>query len=171
MEKVEWVKIMMKKVSEYGPGLALVIALSLAASSLDAGEEGDAGSIRSLRAESNQAIASHDPDAIVSFFDEEYVISVSTGAIELGRDNQARGWAEHFAAYPDVVYVRTPVEITISEAYPVAMETGTWTGRMTTANGLLEKGGQYSAGWRKVDGVWRIRSELFIPLYCRGDGC
>lgn len=131
----------------------------------------DADSIRSLRAESNRAIAEHDVDGIISFLDNEYVIAISTGAIEHSREEQVESWAQHFARYPDVVYVRTPSEITISETYPHAMEIGTWVGSRTTEDGKQDKGGQYSAGWRKVDGVWKIHSEIFIAIYCHGVDC
>jgi ketosteroid isomerase-like protein len=131
----------------------------------------DADSIRSLRAESNQAIAAHDVAALIQFFDDEYVIASSSGDILPGREENAESWTGHFAEFPDVVYVRTPADVVISDAYPAAMESGTWVGSMTTAHGRLEKGGQYSAGWRKAGGVWKIRSELFVALWCRGADC
>ncbi len=48
---------------------------------------------------------------------------------------------------------------------PLAIENGTWVGTMTTPNGGLERGGQYTAAWRKTDGAWKIYSELFVVLY------
>jgi ketosteroid isomerase-like protein len=67
--------------------------------------------------------------------------------------------------------VRTPSEITLSEAYPLAIEHGTWVGSRATENGKLENGGQYTAAWRKTDGVWRIYAELFVGIYCNGADC
>lgn len=156
-----------------GNGFGFIVAmfLMLLIGGLKAQSSEDAGSIRFLRAESNRAIAEHDVDGIISFLDDEYVIAISTGALEHSREEQAGSWAQHFARYPDVVYIRTPAEVTISETYPLAMENGTWVGSMTTGHGTLEKGGQYSAGWRKVDGVWKIRSEIFVAFYCHGADC
>lgn len=148
---------------------ALLLVLLAGSGTAQASE--DADSIRSLRTESNEAIAAHDVDAIISVLDDDYVISASNGDILQGRAENAASWTEHFADFPDVVYVRTPTEVTISEAFPVAIETGTWVGSMTTGHGKLEKGGQYTAGWRKVEGVWKIRSELFVALYCHGVDC
>ncbi len=136
-----------------------------------AGVNVDTDAIRSVRAGSNQAIARHDVEAIVSSLDQEYVITMSTGDILPGREPQAESWSQHFAQFPDVVYVRTPSNVTISEAYPLAIENGTWLGTMTTQNGALEKGGQYTASWRKADGAWKIYSELFVGLYCHGEDC
>jgi len=128
-------------------------------------EGDDEKSIRSAREGSNQAIAQHDVDGIVSFLDDEYVITISSGVIENGRETAAESWAGHFAEFPDVVYVRTPEEVTISSSNPLAIENGTWVGTMTTPDGALERGGQYTAAWRKTDGAWKIYSELFVVLY------
>jgi hypothetical protein len=106
-----------------------------------------------------------------SFLDEDFVITISTGEIERSRDEHGRLFALHFEQYPDVVYIRTPSDITLSKAYPLAIEHGTWTGSRTSKRGKLENGGQYTAAWRKTDGVWRIISELFVGLYCTGAGC
>lgn len=133
--------------------------------------ENDTDAIRASRMMSNEAIARHDVDVIQSFLDEVYVITISTGAIERSRDEHGRSFASHFEEFPDVVYVRTPSEITISKAYPLAMERGTWVGSRMMENGKFESGGQYTAAWRKTDGLWRIYSELFVALYCRGAAC
>ena len=131
----------------------------------------DAEEIQSIRMKSNDAIARHDVDTLQSYLDDDFVITISTGAIERSRDEHGRSFAAHFDEYPDVVYVRTPSEITLSNAYPLAIEHGTWVGSRTTENGKLENGGQYTAAWRKTDGVWRIYSELYVGLYCNGADC
>ena len=43
--------------------------------------------------------------------------------------------------------------------------------RSIDAYGKLENGGEYTAAWRKTDGVWSIYSELFVGLYCHGADC
>ena len=131
----------------------------------------DAEAIRTARMQSNDAIARHDIDAVQSFLDDDYVISISTGAIERSREEHGLSFAKHFEEFPDVRYIRTPSEIKVSQAYPLAIERGTWVGTRTTANGPLEAGGDYTAAWRKTDGVWRIYSELFVGLYCKGADC
>jgi ketosteroid isomerase-like protein len=127
--------------------------------------------IRAIRMQSNAAIARHDVESFQSFLDDDYVITISTGVIQRSRDEHVSSFAAHFAQHPDVVYVRTPTEIVFSEAYPLAIEHGTWVGSRTTGNGKLDNGGQYTAAWRKTDGAWRIYSELFVGLYCHGADC
>lgn len=127
--------------------------------------------MRILRAQSNEAIAQHDAEAVGSFLDSDYVITISTGTIERSRDEHIRSFAKHFEQYPDVLYVRTPAQITLSDAYPLALEEGIWVGTRTTPNGKLTSGGQYSAAWRKSEQGWKIYSELFVALYCHGVDC
>lgn len=146
-----------------------LLVLALSATAVCAEDDGEA--IRTIRMKSNEAIARHDAGALESYLDEDFVITISTGAIERSRQEHARSFAQHFEQYPDVVYVRTPSEIILSNAYPLAIEHGTWVGSRTSENGKLENGGQYTAAWRKTDGVWRIYSELFVGLYCHGADC
>jgi ketosteroid isomerase-like protein len=145
------------------------LLLTLGAAAVHADD--DAETIRVLREQSNEAIARHDAEAIGSFLSDDFVITISTGAIERSRDEHVKNFAQHFEEYPDVLYVRTPSQITISEAYPLALEQGTWAGTRTTTNGKLESGGQYAAAWKQTDKGWKIYSELFVALYCNGADC
>jgi len=137
----------------------------------DARSESEAETIRSIRIQSNEAIARHDAESIGSFIADHYVITISTGAIQRSREEHVSSFAAHFAQYPDVIYLRTPTTISISDSYPLAIEHGNWLGSRTTANGKLESGGEYTAAWRKTDGGWKIYSELFVALYCHGEDC
>jgi ketosteroid isomerase-like protein len=152
-------------------GVEAVIRLDFGACETLAPNGTDADAIKAARAASNRAIAGHDTDAIVSFFDKEYVITTGAGSILSGRDAQAGSWDEHFDQFPDVVYVRSPADVRLSEANKRAIENGAWVGTWTLENGVQEKGGRYTAYWRKVDSVWKIRSELFVTLYCEGMDC
>jgi len=154
-----------------GIGLLAIAMVFLQAGPLKAQSGSDADLIKAAREASNQAIAWHDVDGVISFLDADYVITVSNGAILRSRDEMAVDFKQHFAEFPDVIYVRTPSTITVSASHPLAMESGTWVGTRTTTNGHQEIGGQYAASWRKVDGVWKIHSELFVALYCNGADC
>jgi hypothetical protein len=41
----------------------------------------------------------------------------------------------------------------------MAWETGIWTAKNSYSNG-----GNYSAMWRKIDGIWKLQAELFVSL-------
>ncbi len=146
-----------------------VFLLSVAASPLLAQSMAD--KIRSLRHQSNAAIARHDVDGVLSLLDVEYQITTGSGSLGHGRAGERDAWTAEFARASDLMYVRAPDSIEVSTSGVRAAETGTWTGSWSTPTGLRKSGGRYAAHWRLVDGSWRIRSELFVALTCEGPGC
>jgi hypothetical protein len=70
------------------------------------------------------------------------------------------------------VYRREPdrVDVSDNERWPLAFESGTWTGR-DPRNGQPLIRGRYAAQWIKRGGQWLIRSEVFVALGCSGAGC
>src|SRR5690606_17521240 len=129
----------------------------------------DAGAqIRAARAASNAAIAAHDVDGIARHWLPDVHIVTSTSAQGTGRDVNATRMSQQFARRPDTVYVRTPEVVDVYAAWDVASERGTWTGRWTEPDGVVDIAGTYLAQWRRVDGAWRIQAELFVPTTCRG---
>ena len=157
-----------EKLTRYGIVPAILLSV-LGSAAVYADEETDA--IRALRAQSNEAIAEHDVEGIRSFLSDDFVISVSTGSIERSRDEHISSFARYFDLFPDAIFVRTPSSVTVSDDYPLAIEQGTWVGTRTSVNGETESGGEYTAAWKMTDSGWKIYSELFVALYCRGEGC
>jgi ketosteroid isomerase-like protein len=151
--------------------IAVATAIFAIASIAMAQSDLDIGQIRDVRAAYNDAIARHDVPDIISFFDEEYQITTSLGQLSQDRDGEAADWRELFASRQDLLYVRSPESIEISEDYPLAAEIGTWVGTWSTNQGPVRTGGRYTAMWRQVDGTWKVRSELFVALYCDGVSC
>ena len=156
----------MKKVITVVVTAVLFVGVSVFAQGMS-----DSDQIRNARDQFNNAIARHDVQAIMSFHDDEYQITTSLGQLIQGRDGEADSWQELFSIRQDVLYVRTPETIEMSDAYPLAAETGTWVGTWSTPDGGVRTGGRYSAMWRQVDGEWKVRSELFVALYCEGLAC
>lgn len=131
----------------------------------------DVKTIHAARKAFNEAIAKQDTAAMRAFLAEDYVITISNGDIERSRDAHIKSFAAHFEQYPDVVYVRNPTAIQVSEVYPIAIERGTWVGTRTTPSGVMKNGGEYTAAWKRTGQGWLIYSELFVALYCQGEGC
>ena len=132
----------------------------------------DKDQILAVRAISNEAIKNHDAESIVASFDQTYQITTGSGKLfhDSPREEKVL-WQEIFDQFPDVVYVRTPSSIEVSSYLPRAAERGNWVGNWTDENGKVEAGGSYSASWIKIDGRWKIQSEMFVTLYCTGEGC
>jgi hypothetical protein len=76
------------------------------------------------------------------------------------------------AADSATVFRREPdrVDVSANERWPLAFESGTWTGRAARDGRPLIRG-RYAAQWIKRDGRWLIRAEVFVALGCSGDGC
>jgi len=119
----------------------------------------DEAAIRTARAASNQAIASHNVAGVVLNILPDYHIITGRGKQVYGRDSVAAFWQQTFTQMQGVVYVRTPLQITISKNDTLAWETGRW-----TAIHSYSGGGKYSAQWRKTNGVWKTQAELFVSL-------
>ena len=147
--------------------MLLMSVMSITAAQDDA----DIEQIRTARAEYNDAIARHDVPKIVSFLDEEYQITTSLGQLLQDRDGEADAWQELIDSRENLKYLRSPEMIEISEDYPLASEVGTWVGTWSTPDGEVRTGGRYAAMWRRVGDAWKVRSELFVALYCQGPSC
>jgi ketosteroid isomerase-like protein len=132
----------------------------------------DSESILAVRASFNDSIANHDAASIAGYLDSEYQITTGSGMhYQETPEDEADSWAEMFDQSPDIIYVRTTEEIEVSAYLALAAENGNWVGRWTSPEGKIEMGGRYFAQWRKVDGEWKIRAEIFVTLYCTGPGC
>ena len=115
--------------------------------------------IRKAREASNIAIARHDVVGVVRDILPDYTITTGRGRHVAGRDSLTAFWKQTFAGMPGVVYRRIPLQIVISKNDTLAWETGKW-----EAAHSYSAGGNYSAMWRKVEGVWRTQAELFVSL-------
>jgi ketosteroid isomerase-like protein len=124
--------------------------------------------IREARARSNAAIAAHDPVTIARFWVDDVVVVRSTGAQLAGREPNQQRLTQQFASRPDTIYVRNPSTVDVYLPWEMASERGEWTGRWTEPDGVVDTGGTYMAQWRRVNGVWLIRAELYVPTRCSG---
>jgi len=131
----------------------------------------DVEQIHALRRQSNEAIERHDVPGILSFLDDEFQITAGGGALFQGGEQMGAAFAQQFEAFPDVLYVRNIESVEISTPSDEAAEIGTWVGTWTPPSGPHRTGGRYSASWRKSNGSWVIRSELFVTLFCEGADC
>ena len=128
----------------------------------------DEAAIRAARAQSNRAIAAHDVPGIARHWLPDVHIVTSTGVQGLGQDVNGQRMADQFTRRPDTVYVRTPSLVEVFAAWHVASERGEWTGQWTEPDGVVQVRGTYLAQWRRVNGTWLIRAEVFVPTACSG---
>ena len=119
----------------------------------------DIAIIKSNRIASNNAIAKHDVKGIEQFWLDDFVQVIGRGTYETGKENISASWKALFNSNPQIVYIRTPEKIIISDNDTMAWENGKWIGIHT-----YSKGGNYAAMWIKRNGNWMLKAELFVSL-------
>ena len=125
--------------------------------------------IRAARERFNIAIEYKDAEAIHALLAPTYHIVTGRSAQFHSAHEERMRWAEVFRSDPSAVYIRTPREITINEAWGIAEELGNWTGRYTVENRLVQASGVYSAKWQLAEnGEWVLQVEIFTTLTCDG---
>jgi hypothetical protein len=92
----------------------------------------------------------------------------STGAQVVGREQNQQRMTQQFTNRPDTIYVRQPVAIDVYLPWEMGAERGEWTARWTEPDGVVDTAGTYMAQWRRVNGQWLVRAELYVPTRCSG---
>lgn len=126
--------------------------------------------VRSLRAESNAAIAAHDAKRLRPLLADDYRgIQGTSGALDSGGAATARSYGnEEFRDPSFVSYERIPDKVTMAASGRRIGESGHWVGTWRKADGIMRKTGDYLAVWTVSNGQWRLRSETFVTLSCSG---
>ena len=129
--------------------------------------------ILALRTQNNRAIAAHDLDGTMGIVADNYVLVGGSSGIERSQAETRKGWTEEFATEGFDRYVRTPTQVEVGEHKGVlrAAELGRWEGFNRKAAGVSRPFGRYFVHWSKVTGNWRVVSETYVTLGCRGPGC
>ena len=129
--------------------------------------------ILALRAENNRAIAAHDLNGTMRIVADDYVMTGGNSGIERSPAENRKGWADEFATAGHDRYVRKTTQIEVGERKGVlrAAELGKWEGIDHKSAGVSRPFGRYFVHWSKATGQWRVVSETYVTLGCRGPGC
>lgn len=120
--------------------------------------------IRGARQASNEALQRHDIKAFATSLAADFVMIRGNGLLVPSRQAYIDMFAHDFADPKAIGYERIPDSVEMSRAAPLAAEHGHWIG--THPDGTKAYGGTYLAMWRGTDAGWKIRSELFVVLFC-----
>lgn len=113
--------------------------------------------IRAARQDSNMSIANGNVAGVASYWMDDIVVISGEGGQYAGKTNLLKIWKEMFKRDAPK-FERLATEIIVGEAGDLAWETGIW--HYTTQSSR----GKYAAMWRKINGVWKTQSELFVSL-------
>jgi ketosteroid isomerase-like protein len=86
---------------------------------------------------SNAAIARHDIDGIAKYWLPDFVQTIGRGTSLTGKDTIIAAWKQLFKTNPAVLYIRTPVTITVGDNGIMAWETGTGKRKTHTAKAAI----------------------------------
>jgi hypothetical protein len=123
----------------------------------------DDEAIRSLRAASNKAISASDVLGFAASLEPGFVVVTGNGSL-LTREEYIATFAKDFEDPHSVRFERVVDSIEISSSVPLAAEHGHWVGRVPGGPALFR--GTYLAMWRRGEGAWKLRTELFVSLSC-----
>ena len=144
--------------------IVVLLAFSFQSVSAQNSKEKDVELIRAARKASNDAIQKHDLEAIAKPMTDDVVNIAGNGKVLMGKDSVISLLKQRFASMPDLVFVRTPFVIKVSNNDSLAWEKGTWKGYRTDRKRVNTAGGNYAAMWCKRNGEWKTRSELYVAL-------
>jgi hypothetical protein len=143
---------------------SLLLVLYFKAASAQINKQKDIALIKHARNFSNKSMAQHDMAGVSSHWLNEFIVIGGNGGGNIGKDSATARLKRQLDQTPGLTYVRTPKEIIISDADTLAFETGKWIGLKTNDKNPKWLGGNYSAMWLKRNGIWKLRSELFVTL-------
>lgn len=131
------------------------------------GNDEERAAILALRTEHNRAIAAGDVEGFMQIAADDYAAIFGRGRIIRSKDELRRIWTEN----PQRC-TRTPRRIEIGTADGIrAAETGEWRCDSRDRGRVGVYSGSYFAHWSKQNGAWRVVSDTYVTLGCRGEGC
>ena len=116
------------------------------------------------RKRNNVAIAEHKSAEVVAIYKTDFFILTSTDDFFVGKEKVQSVFQSVFDRKKNILFVRTPNQITISIDGSTASELGLWVGTWEVDEEKIKVQGDYYAKWHKVEGVWLLRGEMFTQL-------
>ncbi|MEE9374095.1 MAG: nuclear transport factor 2 family protein [Saprospiraceae bacterium] len=117
----------------------------------------------------NDAIARHDAVSVASIYTDNFFILTSTNGIFTGKTEVENIYKSVFNSRDAVVFVRTPLKVIENLDWNMASEYGKWVGTWKVDGLDIEVGGDYYAKWHKIEGLWKLRCEVYTQFECIGD--
>lgn len=121
--------------------------------------------ILKLRLDSNLAIKNHQIDTVLEYLTDGINIAASNGEIFSGKIAFKNALNNIFSRNPDLYFVRNSEEIILNTEENIAWEKGTWSALRPKTDNWKNYGGNYSAYWVKMNGIWKIKAELFVKIF------
>lgn len=123
-------------------------------------EQAEEQAIRDLVRRWDAAIAAKDLDAVAGMYMEDAVLMPPNAPLVRGRAAIRSGWSDMFQT-PGFSLSVTPTTVDVAASGDMAEEVGTWRFSGETPQGPMSDEGKYVVVWKKVDGEWKVSSDIF----------
>lgn len=141
--------------------IALLVAatLSACATTPRADRASEEQRIRELEQQWAQAAGRRDLDAALAFYAPDAYFLVPNAPPARGTEQIRQHWQGMFAL-PNVSLSFQPTQIVVSEDGNMAHDYGSYTLAYDGSNGRITDQGKYSVVWRKINGEWKVVSDM-----------
>ena len=112
------------------------------------------------------AIAAKDAAGVSAFYAQDAVLLMPNVASLQGREAIRRSW-NGMLGMPNFRFSFNPTRIDVAAAGDMAVDVGTYTLSFDGPQGRVDDRGNYTTGWRKIDGQWMITTDMansVLPL-------
>lgn len=116
----------------------------------------------------NEAFKHRDIEGLLKLYSEDAQMATAGAKLKMLADCQ-RLFASLFKNRSDIEWVNTPTQITVNDAWEVALEEGDWLEKWTEPDGQAAIRGKYTIMWKQKNGPWLIHAMIFTPLSCTGE--
>lgn len=141
---------------------ASILAAALVAGCASVPRVDPAGEEAAIRAQDERfvrAVAAKDASTIAAFYAPDAYLMTPNAPAVAGSDAIRASWTG-MLQMPSLQFVFAPAHIDVSKAGDMAMDVGTYRFSAAGPQGRIEDSGNYSTVWKKLDGQWRIASDI-----------
>jgi ketosteroid isomerase-like protein len=123
----------------------------------------DEAEIRNNRVVLNDALRTRDVKAFENLWLEDVNITGYSGGLLVGREQIVAVFSKYLSSPNFVSGLRTPEKIEVTTGGPLeAAESGVFEWKSRKPDSTVIARGRYLIMWKKVEGRWKIRSELYV---------
>lgn len=117
--------------------------------------------IRDLDRRWVEAMQAKDVNTVVGFYAPDAYAAMPNMPGMVGHAALRSAFAE-MVKMPNLAISATPTRITVAKSGELATDVGTFRFAYDGPNGRVEDEGSYSTVWRKIDGQWKVTSDLSV---------
>lgn len=142
--------------------LPITVPAASQAQTAGAGETALAGAeaIPRIKDQWAELVAARDADAIGQLYAEDAVLMAPNETAVVGREAITERWMRQLTL-PDLAFTLMTEQLVVSASNDLAYDRGTYDFAATLPSGPITDTGKYVIVWQKVDGDWKVISDIF----------